>query len=117
MHERSLVNALLAQVAELAAQERASAVRRVRVRVGAFAGVDTELFRMALADTSTVELFVSTEYDVVEAPLRAVCLDCGTRFELAEARFQCLNCHSPAVKIVEGDAVILEDVELLLHGA
>ena len=114
MHERSLVAAILAQVTELAEQEQACAVQVVHIRVGAFAGVDAELFRLALADTPKSPLFATTVYDLIETPLIATCCHCSRRFEVANHSFRCPLCCSSEVEIVDGDAVILEDVELLL---
>lgn len=114
MHERSLVNALLAQVAELARRERAVAVRRVRIRVGSFAGVETELFRLALKEARSGPLFADTDYAISDVPLSACCHSCGSHFDVSGFRFQCNDCHSSDVQIIAGDAVILEDVELAL---
>ena len=47
MHEYSLVQAMFDQMAAVMRQRHAIAVRRVRVRVGTFAGVEPELFRTA----------------------------------------------------------------------
>ena len=47
MHEYSLVQAMFDQIAEAMKQHGAVAVRRVRVRIGAEAGVEPALFRTA----------------------------------------------------------------------
>jgi len=47
MHEYSLVQAMFDQMANVMANNLASAVRRVRVRIGPHAGVDPDLFRTA----------------------------------------------------------------------
>jgi hydrogenase nickel incorporation protein HypA/HybF len=47
MHEYSLVQAMFDQIDEVARTRGAIAVRRVRVRMGPFAGVEPSLFRTA----------------------------------------------------------------------
>jgi len=44
MHEYSLVQAMFDRIEDVAARQRAAAVRRVRVTIGDHAGVDPELF-------------------------------------------------------------------------
>ena len=47
MHEYSLVQAMFDQIDRVARTHGAQSVRRVRVRIGEFAGVDPALFRSA----------------------------------------------------------------------
>ena len=47
MHEYSLVQAMFDQIDRVARAHGAQAVRRIRVRIGEFAGVDPTLFRSA----------------------------------------------------------------------
>jgi hydrogenase nickel incorporation protein HypA/HybF len=59
MHEYSLVQAMFDQIGDVMTAQHAHAVRRVRVRIGAQAGVEPELFQ--------------TAYDVFR--LRTMCAD------------------------------------------
>lgn len=47
MHEYSIVQAMFDQIERLTQTHRARSVRRVRVRIGEFAGVDPTLFQSA----------------------------------------------------------------------
>lgn len=47
MHEYSIVQAMFDQIARLTQTHNAHAVRRIRVRIGEFAGVDPSLFQSA----------------------------------------------------------------------
>lgn len=47
MHEYSLIQAMFDQIGVVVDAQRAVAVHRVRVRIGALAGVDPTLFRTA----------------------------------------------------------------------
>ena len=59
MHEYSLVQAMFDQIGDVMTAQHALSVRRVRVRIGAQAGVEPELFQ--------------TAYDVFR--LRTACAD------------------------------------------
>lgn len=115
MHERSLVKALLDQVAALARTEVASQVIEVRVRVGPLAGVEPLLLRRAFADMATGALFDSTQLVVSEVPLQAHCRACDAQFNIVNFRFLCARCGSRDVDTTDGDAVILESVEFALE--
>lgn len=62
MHEYSLVQSMFDQIGAIVRDQGALSVRRVRVRIGAAAGVETELFRTAY-DVFRVRTFCD------EAPL------------------------------------------------
>jgi hydrogenase nickel incorporation protein HypA/HybF len=47
MHEYSIVQAMFDQIARVAETHHAQSVRRIRVRIGEFAGVDPTLFQTA----------------------------------------------------------------------
>ena len=47
MHEYSIVQAMFDQIERVAGRHGARSVRRVRVRIGEFAGVDPTLFQSA----------------------------------------------------------------------
>jgi len=47
MHEYSIVQAMFDQIARVAQAHNAHSVRRIRVRIGEYAGVDPTLFQTA----------------------------------------------------------------------
>jgi len=65
MHEYSLVQAMFERIDAVAANERASAVRRVRVTIGDTAGVDPDLFRTAYGVFRIGTLCADAPLDVV----------------------------------------------------
>ena len=115
MHERSLVKTLLDQVAALAPADAARRVIEVRVRVGPLAGVEPLLLRGAFADLANGALFDGTQLVVSEVPLQAHCRACDAQFNIADFRFFCAKCGSRDVDTTDGDAVILESVELAVE--
>jgi len=112
MHEFSLVTALLNQVGELMRQEQAERVISMQVNIGAFCGVDPELFRIAydmLVDTSPAR---GAQLRVVQSPLESRCGNCGHEFANNFFHFQCPSCNSNDVTAVRGEDLVLETVTL-----
>jgi hydrogenase nickel incorporation protein HypA/HybF len=114
MHERSLVKALIAQVASLASAQQASRVMDVRVRIGPLSGVEPLLLSGAFADLANADLFEGTTLTVFEVPLRAQCRTCHAVFNVEAFHFRCDVCGSQDIETIDGDAVILESVEFAL---
>lgn len=114
MHERSLVKALIAQVASLAGAQQASRAIEVRVRIGPLSGVEPLLLSGAFADLATAALFNGARLAVIEVPLRAHCRVCNADFNVDNFHFRCEVCNSPDTETIDGDAVILESVEFAL---
>ena len=112
MHEFSLVTALLNQVSELMRQHQAERVVSIRVNVGAFCGVDPELFRIAydiLVDTSPAH---GAQLRLEHLPLESRCDNCGHRFANEYYCFVCPACKSKDVTIVRGEDLVLESLTL-----
>ena len=110
MHEYALIHALLGRVETEAHARNATAVHRLRVRIGPLAGVDRDLFANAylLCRPGTLchdaELVLTSEEvdwrcDVCNAPISS------------GAALVCPACLLPA-RLAGGDAIVLEQIEL-----
>ena len=112
MHEYSLVQALLRQVATLMQEQAASRVVSIRVSVGEFSGVESELFRGAydmLVDATPVQ---GARLQLDRVPLESKCGECGHTFTMNRFRFQCPECGGGALTILRGEDLVLESVTL-----
>ena len=110
MHEVSLVHALFDQAdAAVAAYPRA-AVRQVRVRIGALAGVEPELFRSAFDGSRRERGYPAAELALVWAPARYRCAECGGAMP-GPGPSRCLACDGPA-RLESGGEIVLERIEL-----
>jgi hydrogenase nickel incorporation protein HypA/HybF len=112
MHEFSVASALLKQVAELAVREGAERITQVRVSVGEFSGVEPELLRLAFEQLIPGSPADGAQVMIEPVSLQAGCRRCETTFAVASFRFQCPECGSPDVRIVQGEELILESVTL-----
>ena len=110
MHEVSLVEALYDEAERAIRPHRLDAVRAVRVRVGALAGVDPELLRLAFEGTRAERGLGRATLEVVWEPTDWRCPACGAAVTDG-AVLVCAECGGP-VTLAGGDALVLERIEL-----
>lgn len=107
MHEYSIVQALMAQVASQV-QGRGE-VRCVRVRLGELCGVDPALLTTAYETFRPETLCARAALELRSAPAVWKC-GCG-RTIVRGQRLQCPDCGVPA-RMVAGDEIVLEQIDL-----
>jgi hydrogenase nickel incorporation protein HypA/HybF len=110
VHEYSILRALLDRVEAEARAHNATAVRRIRVRIGELAGVDAELLRSAytlLRERSVCEE-ADLEIDSVEACWE--CPRCARRIARG-AVLRCPECGAPA-RLASGDEIVLAQIAM-----
>lgn len=113
MHEMSLVRALLQQAQAIAWEHGGLAIAEIRVSMGPLSGVEPQLVASAfemLAPSRPATAAARLSIDTV--PLTARCGACNATFEVQRFRFICPACSSSAVRVLQGDAMILESVTL-----
>ena len=110
MHEYSIVQALFERIDDLARTHQATAVRRVRVRVGRLAGVDPVLLRTAYDVYRVRTLCEGAPLDIAEIDPVWLCA-AGHGPIAAGGRLSCASCGGPA-RMAAGDEIILDGVDL-----
>lgn len=114
MHELSICQALLAQVAAVAAQREARGVKSVRLRVGPLSGVEVSLLAQAYPVASAGTLAASSELLIELAPIRVKCEACGAESEAAPNHLLCARCGDFHTRLLSGDELMLMSVELVI---
>lgn len=110
MHEYSIVRALLDRVHASARDHGATAVHRLRVRVGELSGVEPELLSSAYELVRGNGLCAGAELELVSAPARWSCPGCGRDIDRGAA-LSCPECALPA-RLEGGDEILLERIEM-----
>ncbi|MFO1094386.1 MAG: hydrogenase maturation nickel metallochaperone HypA [Planctomycetaceae bacterium] len=110
MHELSLARALLKQVKELSASNRNGELRRVRLTVGEFSGVETELLESALRESTFGTSLEGVELSITRVPLTAQCKTCGAKFRVERFCFVCPDCGAGGTDVIGGEEIVLESV-------
>jgi len=110
MHEYSIVQALLRRVEDSIQTYDVSAVRRLRVRIGALSGVDGSLLRTAYELCTPGTCCAGAALDIEDVPARWRCPRCEADTPQGQ-RLACPSCGG-RVALVEGDEIMLEKIDL-----
>jgi hydrogenase nickel incorporation protein HypA/HybF len=110
MHEYSLVQDLLEQVASQARARGATRVKRIQVGMGELAGVDPELFTTAFETFRSAGCCGEAELTVRRVEASWVCSGCTRPLERG-AVLRCPRCSAPG-RLAAGDELLLERIEL-----
>jgi hydrogenase nickel incorporation protein HypA/HybF len=114
VHELSVCQALLTQVAEIAGARGAQRVGKITIEVGPLSGIDATLlanaFAIARSGTCASQATLWVEARAVEI----ACLTCGARSRTLPNRLVCHTCGGYRTRIVAGDELRLRQVELHL---
>jgi hydrogenase nickel incorporation protein HypA/HybF len=112
VHELSVCQAMLTQVAELAAVRGASVVEKITIEVGPLSGVEPALlasaFEILRAGGCAAEATLSIEL----TPVTIGCLACGGQSQTSPNLLVCALCGGFRTRIVAGDELRLRRVEL-----
>lgn len=118
MHELSIVNALLDQACEIAAQHNASNVHKIIISVGERSGVDIGLLTRTF-ETFKAE-FALCQHTLLESiyeRVEVLCEDCQTQSLAQDMHYAiCPSCQSRNVHIIKGRELLLLSVELDSQG-
>ncbi len=114
MHELSICQSLLFQLAALVAKHDAIGVERIQVQVGLLAGVEPELlqraFDVARAGSCAAQALLTI--DVMPVVVRCNACDCDS--QAVPNRVVCGQCGDYRVRVVRGDELRLSRVHLQL---
>ncbi len=112
MHELSVCQGLIAQVERIALANQARTVERIVVRIGPLSGVEVSLLRQAyvLACAGTVAENAALVTEI--QPIRVACETCGAETCASVNRLLCGACGDYRTRLLSGDEMILQSVEL-----
>ena len=112
MHELSVCQALLRQVAEIAAGRGASVVESITIEVGPLSGVEPALLSNAFEVVRAGGCAARAALVIESAPVTISCLSCGAQSQPKPNRLVCAVCGGFRTRIVAGDELRLRRVEL-----
>ena len=112
MHEYSVVQALLNQCEEVAAQNDATKISKVITKIGVMSGIEIHLLQTAFDTFKEGTICDSAEFIIHEQKLKLECKECGNIFEVDEVRYYCVKCESLKVKVLDGEDMYLMSLEM-----
>ena len=112
MHELSVCQGLMRQVDRIAAQNNATAVERIVLKVGALSGVEPDLLKHAFTIARQGTVAENAELEMLEGPVVVRCTQCGASGEAAVNRLVCPECSDWRVDVTEGEELLLLSLEV-----
>lgn len=112
MHELSVCQGLLGEVARIAAANRAIRVTRISVAVGPLSGVEAQLLERAFTIARAGTIAADAVLDAATTEVRVWCAACVLETAAATNRLVCARCGDWHVELRSGDQLLLTSVEL-----
>lgn len=113
MHELSIAQALVNQVAVAVRTEKASRASKIIVRVGTFSGVDPSALRAAFdVAREDEESTAQARLQIRKVNATAKCSTCGRRSRPEFPALVCPKCGSDRLVLQGGRDLIVESVEI-----
>jgi hydrogenase nickel insertion protein HypA len=112
MHEYSIVQALLDQCENIAKENEASTITKVVTKIGAMSGVETHLLQTAFDTFKEGTMCENAQFVINYQKIKLRCNDCSNEFEIDEAIYECSNCKSTNVTVIDGEDMYLMSLEM-----
>lgn len=112
MHEISVMQNILNKVKEIALENKADKVKKIAIQIGQMTCIDAENLLFVFEVMKKGSIAEEAEMVVSKLPVKAKCQDCGNEFAVENLIFLCDNCGSKKAKIIQGEEIILEKMEI-----
>jgi hydrogenase nickel incorporation protein HypA/HybF len=112
VHELSVCQALLKQVADIAMDRGACAVKRITIEVGPLSGIEPALLASAFRILRTGSCAARAVLCIESPPVGIRCSGCGAHSRTEPNRLVCATCGDFRTRVVAGDELRLRRVEL-----
>ena len=110
MHELAICQALIAQVADVAREQKAASVTDIYVRVGPLSGVESPLMQNAFPIAAAGTVANDANLHLEAAPIRVRCEECSEESDARMNRLVCAACGDWRTTLISGDELILQRV-------
>ena len=117
MHELAVCQALIDQVEQIAQQERAAQVLSIHLGIGPLSGVEPRLLEQAFFVARAGGVANEAELVIESLPVQVSCDQCGKTTDALPARLLCGACGNWQTRLVSGDELLLQHVELVRQTA
>ena len=112
MHELSLAMSVREIVEDAAAQNGAVKVYAVNIAVGEFSSVSIDALEFAMDVARKGSVFENADIVIRSEKTILKCSACGADSAMAGYVFACGKCGSGAVRIVSGDRMYVESIDI-----
>ncbi|KKI99968.1 hydrogenase maturation nickel metallochaperone HypA [Prochlorothrix hollandica] len=113
MHEVSLMAQTLAIALEQAQHQGATQIQRLRMRIGAQAGVVPEALQFAFEVGIQDTIAAGASLDIETVPVSCFCEPCQRDFQPDDWFYQCPQCQTLSDRVLAGREIELVSLEVL----
>jgi len=113
MHEFAVCQEMLNQVTQIAAEQQASTVDSITLRIGPLSGVEGHLLTQAFPLAAAGTVAEGAKLIIESLPIRVHCKTCGAETEAKPNRLVCGQCGDYHTRLVSGDEMLLASLELI----
>lgn len=112
MHELSICASMLDQLEAIAREHGGGSFRRIEVSIGPLSGVEGYLLRQAFEVARVGTLAERAELVLRHSDVRVRCEACDAESTVPPNRLLCGSCGEWRTRVVAGDEMLLQRVEL-----
>ena len=112
MHELSVCQALIEQVARVARDNDAKRVVSIVITVGPLSGVEPQLLEHAYPIAAAGTVAEDARLVIEEVPVRVRCRSCGVESDALANSLVCGACGDWRVDVTSGEEMLLQRVEI-----
>ncbi len=112
MHELSVCLALTRTVTGIAKRHGADRIERIRLLVGPLSGIETPLLEHAFPLAAAGTPAEGARLEIRAAPVVVACTACGAETTCTPNRLLCADCGDFRTRVVSGEEMLLESVDL-----
>ena len=113
MHEMSLCEGIRQVIEDQARVHAFDGVKRVRVEIGRFSGVEKPALEFAFDVVMRGSVAEGAVLEMIDLPGRAMCYDCVREVEIGERLSPCPDCGGGRLMPVAGDEMKIKDLEVI----
>jgi hydrogenase nickel incorporation protein HypA/HybF len=113
MHEVSICEGIRGVIEDQARAHGFSAVRRITLEIGAFAGVEKTALEFGFDAVMRGSIAEGARLEIVDLPGRAWCHDCAKMVEIAERLDPCPMCGGGQLLPEGGDEMRIRNMEVI----
>ena len=117
VHELAICQALMEQVESIATEEHADQIVAIHLGIGPLSGVEPQLLEQAFSIARAGSVAAEAELLIESMPVRVSCEQCGETTDALPARLLCGACGHWRTRLVSGDELQVQQVELIRQAA
>ncbi len=112
MHEMAISESILGILEDEGRRQNYSRVKKVRLEIGPFAGIEKEALRFTFDVVTKGTLAQDAELEIIETQAEAWCLPCERAVPIVERYDACPACGSHQLQVTAGEEMRIKDLEV-----